>query len=87
MTKFRLSFKASVAKDLRQIPKRDVQNILKRIEGLADDPRPSGSEKLSGQERFRVRQGTYRIIYEIKDQELIVMVVKIGHRRNVYRTF
>lgn len=85
MTKFRLSFKASVAKDLRQIPKRDVQNILKRIEGLADDPRPSGSEKLSGLERFRVRQGTYRIIYEIKDQELIVMVVKIGHRRDVYR--
>ena len=86
MTKFRLSIKASVAKDLRQIPKRDVQSILKRIEGLADDPRPSGSEKLSGQERFRVRQGTYRIVYEIKDQELVVMVVKIGHRRDVYRT-
>ena len=85
MTKFRLSFKASVAKDLRQIPKRDVLSILKRIEGLADDPRPSGSEKLSGLERFRVRQGTYRIIYEIRDQDLIVMVVKIGHRRDVYR--
>ena len=86
MTKYSLSFKASVAKDLRQIPKRDVLSILKRIEGLADDPRPSGSEKLSGQERFRVRQGTYRIIYEIRDLELIVMVVKIGHRRDVYRT-
>ena len=86
MTKYSLSFKASVAKDLRQIPKRDVLSILKRIEGLADDPRPSGSEKLSGQERFRVRQGTYRIIYEIRDQELIVLVVKIGHRRDVYRT-
>lgn len=86
MTKYRLSFKTSVAKDLRQFPKRDVQNILKRIEGLADDPRPSGSEKLSGQERFRVRQGTYRIIYEIKDQELVIMVVKVGHRRDVYRT-
>jgi mRNA interferase RelE/StbE len=85
MTKYSLSFKASVAKDLRQIPKRDVLSILKRIEGLADDPRPSGSEKLSGQERFRVRQGTYRIVYEIKDQELIVTVVKIGHRRDVYR--
>lgn len=86
MTKYSLSFKTSVAKDLRQIPKRDVQNILKRIEGLADDPRPSGSEKLSGQERFRVRQGTYRIIYEIKDQELVITVVKVGHRRDVYRT-
>lgn len=86
MTKFRLNFKASVAKDLRQIPKRDVQSILKRIEGLADDPRPNGSEKLSGQERYRVRQGTYRIVYEIREQELVVMVVKIGHRRDVYRT-
>jgi mRNA interferase RelE/StbE len=86
MAKYSLSFKTSVAKDLRQIPKRDVQNILKRIEGLADDPRPSGSEKLSGQERFRVRQGTYRIIYEIKDQELVITVVKVGHRRDVYRT-
>jgi mRNA interferase RelE/StbE len=85
MTKYRLSFKTSVAKDLHQIPKRDVQSILKRIEGLADDPRPSGSEKLSGLERFRVRQGTYRIIYEIRGQDLIVMVVKIGHRRDVYR--
>jgi mRNA interferase RelE/StbE len=86
MTKYRLRFKASVAKDLRQIPKRDVQSILKCIEGLADDPRPSGSEKLSGLERFRVRQGTYRIVYEIKDQELVVMVVKIGHRRDICRS-
>ena len=86
MAKYSLSFKTSVAEDLRQIPKRDVQNILKRIEGLADDPRPSCSEKLSGQERFRVRQGTYRIIYEIKDQELVITVVKVGHRRDVYRT-
>jgi mRNA interferase RelE/StbE len=85
MTKFRLSFKASVAKDLRQIPKHDVQSILQRIERLADDPRPNGSEKLSGQERYRVRQGTYRIVYEIREQELVVMVVKIGHRRDVYR--
>lgn len=85
MTKFRLSFKASVAKDLRQIPKHDVQSILQRIERLADDPRPNGSEKLSGQERYRVRQGTYRIVYEIREQELVVVVVKIGHRRDVYR--
>ena len=61
------------------------RDALKRIEGLAHDPRPSGSEKLSGQERFRVRQGTYRIVSEIKDQELIVTAVKIGHRRDVYR--
>lgn len=85
MARFRLSFKASVAKDLRQIPKHDVQSILQRIERLADDPRPSDSEKLSGQERYRVRQGTYRIVYEIGEQELVVMIVKIGHQRDVYK--
>lgn len=86
MASYRLSFKRSVAKDLRPIPKRDVARILKRVEALADNPRPAGCEKLSGQERYRLRQGIYRIIYEILDQELIVTVVKIGHRREVYRT-
>lgn len=86
MAKYKLTFKTSVAKDLRQIPGHDVQNILQGIEGLADEPRPVGCEKLSGQERFRVRQGTYRIIYEVRDQELVIMVVKVGHRRDVYRS-
>jgi mRNA interferase RelE/StbE len=85
MGSYRLVFKQSVAKDLRRVPKRDVARILKRIEGLAEDPMPPGSEKLSGQERYRVRQGVYRIIYEIKNEELIVMVVKVGHRREVYK--
>lgn len=57
-----------------------------RIQALADDPRPVGAEKLSGQERYRIRQGDYRILYEIEDQILRIMVVKIGHRRDVYRT-
>lgn len=85
MARYSLAFKKSVAKDLRPIPKQDVARILKRIEALADDPRPAGSEKLSGQERFRVRQGVYRIIYEIADEELVVTVVKVGHRRDVYK--
>ncbi|WP_018953451.1 type II toxin-antitoxin system RelE family toxin [Thioalkalivibrio sulfidiphilus] len=85
MASYRLAFRKSVAKDLRPIPSRDIARILKRIEALADDPRPSDSQKLSGQERYRVRQGVYRIIYEIVDDELIVTVVKIGHRREVYR--
>jgi mRNA interferase RelE/StbE len=63
-----------------------VKRILQRIRSLADDPRPAGCEKLPGQERYRVRQGTYRIIYEIEDARLIVLVVKIGHRRDVYRS-
>ena len=85
MANYRLVFKQSVARDLRPLPKTDVAAILRRIEGLADDPRPPASEKLSAQERYRVRQGVYRIIYEINNQELVVTVVKVGHRRDVYR--
>lgn len=85
MARYRLVFKQSVAKDLRAFPKADVTAILRRIETLADDPRPPGCEKLPSQERYRVRQGAYRILYEIRDQELVVTVVKIGHRRDVYR--
>jgi mRNA interferase RelE/StbE len=85
MASYRLTFKKSVTRDFRSITKNDVPRILKRIEALADDPRPVGSEKLSGQERFRVRQGMYRIIYEIQNEELVIIVVKVGHRREVYR--
>lgn len=85
MARYELRFKASVAKDLRGLPKDDVHRILERVEALCDDPRPSGSEKLSAQERYRVRQGNYRILYEILDAEVVVLVVKIGHRREVYR--
>ncbi|MBT3784514.1 type II toxin-antitoxin system RelE/ParE family toxin [bacterium] len=86
MGKYRLTFKKSVAKDLRPIPKQDIGRILKQIERLVEDPRPVGCEKLSGQERYRIRQGAYRIIYEIRDEKLIITVVKIGHRQNVYRS-
>ncbi len=85
MANYRLTFRKSVAKDLRSIPPNDLSRILKRMEALADDPRPMGSEKLSGQERYRVRQGEYRIVYEIQDKELVMIVVKVGHRREVYR--
>jgi len=85
MAKFKLVVKKSVAKDLRAIPNDDVRKILARIESLIDNPRPDGSEKLSGQERYRIRQGSYRIIYEIADEVLTVLVVKVGYRREVYR--
>jgi len=85
MARYKLEFKASVAKDLQPIPKADVARILQRVENLQDDPRPPGSEKLSGRERYRIRQGIYRIIYEVVDNHLIVTVVKLGHRRDVYR--
>ena len=86
MASFKVIVKQSVAKDLRAIPKKAVARILERIEALAVEPRPPAVEKLSGQEKYRIRQGVYRIIYEIKDEELVVVVVKVGHRRNVYRT-
>ena len=85
MARYDLRFKPSVAKDLRGIPRADVRRILGRIESLRDEPRPPGSEKLSAQERYRVRQGQYRILYTVADSELIVEVVKVGHRREVYR--
>lgn len=74
-----------MAKDLRSIPNHDVARILQRIDALQEDPRPVGSEKLSGQERYRVRQGVYRIVYEVIDDQLVVTVVKIGHRKDVYK--
>ncbi|MDZ7736030.1 MAG: type II toxin-antitoxin system RelE/ParE family toxin [Gammaproteobacteria bacterium] len=85
MASYKLVVRKSIANDLRSIPKRDVQRILKRIAALAEDPRPQGCEKLSGQERYRVCQGIYRIVYEIRDETLIVTVVKVAHRRHIYR--
>ena len=85
MASYELVFKKSVAKDLRGFPKQDVKRILLRIRSLADDPRPPGCEKLSGQERYRIRQGSYRIVYAIEDARLIVLIVKVGQRREVYR--
>ena len=85
MASYEIAFKASVAKDLRRIPNHDVRRILDRIAALAENPRPEGCVKLSGLERYRVRQGVYRIVYEISDTELIVQVVKVAHRREVYQ--
>jgi mRNA interferase RelE/StbE len=84
MASYKLVIKKSVAKDLRPIPNKDVARILQRIEELRENPRPAACEKLSGQERYRIRQGVYRIIYEVADEMLVVTVVKVGHRKQVY---
>jgi mRNA interferase RelE/StbE len=86
MAGYNIFFKDSVRKDLAAIPKNDLQRIMERIANLAENPRPLGCEKLSGQEKYRLRQGNYRIIYAIEDTQLIVWVVKVGHRREVYRS-
>ena len=86
MAKYNLFIKSSAAKEIEAVgSKRDRTRIAARIGQLADDPRPAGCEKLSGQEKYRIRQGQYRIIYSVKDEELVVHVVKIGHRKDVYR--
>lgn len=85
MASYRIVFKKSVAKDLRLIPKKDIQHILKRIDSLREDPRPTGADKLSGDEKYRIRQGNYRILYMIEDEIITVTIVKVGHRRDVYR--
>jgi mRNA interferase RelE/StbE len=84
--KYKVLIKPSAVKELESIPlKKDRQRIVEQISALADDPRPHGSQKLSGKDRFRLRQGSYRIIYAIEDDALVVYVVKIGHRKDVYR--
>jgi mRNA interferase RelE/StbE len=85
MVQYKVFFKKSVEKDLKTIPKRDLSKILEKIESLQVDPHPVGSEKLTGHERYRIRQGNYRIVYSIQDYELTVWVVKVGHRRDIYR--
>ena len=84
MANYEIVLKTSVAKDLRRIPNKDVRRVLDRIKALAGNPRPEGCVKLSALERYRVRQGVYRIVYEIRDTDLIVQVVKIAHRREAY---
>ena len=85
MASYSLGINASAAKELEAIPLRDRRRVARKIGGLAEEPRPAGCEKLSGQERYRLRQGDYRILYEVNDTAQTVTVVKIGHRRDVYR--
>jgi len=84
MAEYKIFFKSSVWKDLKEIPDKDLSKILACIETLGKNPRQSSCKKLSGQEKYRLRYGNYRIIYSIQDSELTVWIVKIGHRKNVY---
>ncbi len=86
MARYRLLIKPSAVKEIEGIPaKRARQRLVERLSRLAENPRPPGVEKLSAQDKYRVRQGSYRILYEIKDRDLVVGVVKVGHRKEVYR--
>ncbi len=85
MASYSILITRSAAKELERVPTKDRERIVRRIGALADDPRPTGAEKLSGDDKYRIRQGDYRILYEIEDQLLVVTVVRIGNRREVYR--
>ncbi len=84
MAAYKIYFKKSVWKDFKSIPDKDLTKILSCIESLSDNPRHPGCKKLSGQERYRLRYGRYRIIYSIQDEALTIWIVKVGHRKNVY---
>ena len=85
MAAYNVFFKKSVWKDLESEPKKELNKILEKIRSLSDNPRPPGSLKLSAQERYRIRQGRYRVLYSIQDEELTVWVVKVAHRKEIYR--
>lgn len=85
MASYKILLKPSAAKELDALPKADRLRVVARIKTLAENPRPKGCEKLAGSEKYRLRQGVYRILYEIHDDHVLVVVVKIGHRREVYR--
>jgi len=83
---YKILIKPSAAKEIEFAPKKDRLRIIKRIQDLSSDPRPPGCEKLSGyDDKYRVRQGTYRIVYSVSDASLVVCVVKVGHRKEIYR--
>lgn len=85
MANYDLRIKPSAVKELEALQTKDRRRIVGKIQDLASDPRPPGCEKLSGQDRYRIRQGNFRILYEIQDSGVTVTVVRIGHRRDVYR--
>jgi mRNA interferase RelE/StbE len=86
VARYEIFIKASAAKEIEDVPNRkDRRRIIERIRSLGDEPRPPDCQKLSGQNKYRVRQGVYRIVYSIQDEALVVQIVKIGHRKDVYR--
>ncbi|HBB88695.1 MAG TPA: type II toxin-antitoxin system mRNA interferase toxin, RelE/StbE family [Blastocatellia bacterium] len=85
MANYELQIKPSAVKEIERLPRKDRPKIVQKICMLAADPRPQGCEKLSADEKYRVRQGDYRVVYSVDDNKRRVFIVKIGHRKEVYR--
>jgi mRNA interferase RelE/StbE len=82
---YSLLIKKSAAKELEAVPKKDREKLVSKIQALANNPRPPGSEKLAGADQYRIRHGVYRVLYEVDDATVVVIVVRVAHRREVYR--
>jgi len=82
---YNVLIKKSAAKELEAVPKKNREKLVAKIRNLANDPRPPGSEKLAGDDKYRIRQGVYRVLYEVDDTTVMVTVVRVAHRREVYR--
>lgn len=82
---YKISILRKAQKQLAKIPANDYKKVKNAILDLAQDPRPAGSKKLKGRSAWRIRQGDFRVIYEIKDEQLLIIVLNIGNRRDVYR--
>ena len=85
MGSYSVRLKRSAAKEIEALPRKDRTRIIERIQTLSEDPRPAGSTKLSGREAYRSHQGDYRIVYTVDDEDRVVMVSVVAHRRDAYR--
>lgn len=85
MASYKIEIKKSAAKEISKLRSAELKRIIGKIESLSEDPRPEGCKKLSGDEKYRIRVGQYRILYSIEDEKLVVYVVKVGHRKDMYR--
>jgi len=84
MASYSIEIKKSAAKEISKLPNKEIHRIVKKIQALSQEPRPDGCKKLSGDEKYRIRVGHYRILYSIEDDVLVVYIVKVGHRKNIY---
>ncbi|MHB8105611.1 MAG: type II toxin-antitoxin system RelE family toxin [Dehalococcoidales bacterium] len=85
MAEYKVNYKPSVDKDFKSIPDAELKKIVQRIQSLANNPRPLGCKKLTEQDKYRLRQGDYRILYTIDDSAQIVRIMKVGHRKDIYK--
>lgn len=85
MAAYSVQIKRSAAKELEAVPKKDREKLVSKIQALSNNPRPPGSEKLAGDDKYRIRHGVYRVLYEVDDTTIVVVVVRVAHRREAYR--